>query len=196
MGYRSPSPPPSSPRTVVVEPPRTLAGTCRPAAQCTWRGPRPAPRAALEGVDLVVSSDLRRAHRTAAVIACRLGLGEVGLDPALRERDVGSWSGLTNDEVDLAFPGAAPRGGGRRGGRATPRSSGGILPALTAVAALGATLTVVVTHGGVIRTLEDHLGAPRRLRGVRNLDGRWLERLTEGSWRLGEAEELLEKDRP
>src|SRR5258705_386351 len=41
----------------------------------------------------VVSSDLARARETADIVAVAMSLGEVRLDPALRERDVGAWSG-------------------------------------------------------------------------------------------------------
>src|SRR5438876_6692501 len=44
-------------------------------------------------IEAIYSSDLRRAHETAQIVAQRQGL-EVLVDPDLRERDVGEWSGL------------------------------------------------------------------------------------------------------
>src|SRR5687768_13103713 len=41
------------------------------------------------------TSDLVRARRTAELIATQLGVPDVREEPRLRERDVGSWSGLT-----------------------------------------------------------------------------------------------------
>ncbi len=55
------------------------------------------------GVTRIVSSDLARASETARVIGERLGL-PVGLDAALQEINVGSWSGLTADQVGEVDP--------------------------------------------------------------------------------------------
>src|SRR5580765_6857553 len=55
-----------------------------------------------ERFDAVYTSDLARAAQTAEIIARRFGLPAVS-DPALREVDVGSWSGLTREEVAARF---------------------------------------------------------------------------------------------
>lgn len=55
-------------------------------------------------VDLIVSSDLSRARTTAQTLADRVGL-EVRPDARLREIHVGSWEGLTAEEVDRVDPG-------------------------------------------------------------------------------------------
>ncbi len=55
-------------------------------------------------VDRVVSSDLRRARRTAVIITELLGIGPPTLDPGLREVDVGEWSGLTRREIETRWP--------------------------------------------------------------------------------------------
>jgi 2,3-bisphosphoglycerate-dependent phosphoglycerate mutase len=49
------------------------------------------------------TSPLRRAHETAEILASELGLEPVS-GAALMEVDVGSWSGLTRDEVESRFP--------------------------------------------------------------------------------------------
>jgi broad specificity phosphatase PhoE len=54
-------------------------------------------------LDAVYSSDLRRAADTAAEVAATQGLEPIRR-PALREVDVGSWSGLTREEVKQRFP--------------------------------------------------------------------------------------------
>jgi broad specificity phosphatase PhoE len=56
-------------------------------------------------LDAVYSSDLRRARETAAAVAGPRGL-EVRQRPALREVDVGGWSGLTREEVAERYPDA------------------------------------------------------------------------------------------
>ena len=53
--------------------------------------------------DLIVSSDLSRAARTAAPLARLTGL-EVVLDKDLRERSGGSWEGLTDAEIRERYP--------------------------------------------------------------------------------------------
>ena len=58
---------------------------------------------AAERVDLVVSSDLRRARDTAAAFTARTGL-PVHTDQRLRERAYGDWEGLTHDEITRRWP--------------------------------------------------------------------------------------------
>ncbi|MEW9549511.1 bifunctional RNase H/acid phosphatase [Nonomuraea sp. NPDC050783] len=71
-------------------------------------------------LDVIVSSPLKRARRTAAAVAERTGL-DVEVDDDLRETDFGAWEGHTFTEVQrrwpaelaawLADPEAAPPGG-------------------------------------------------------------------------------------
>ncbi|MEO7573806.1 MAG: histidine phosphatase family protein [Acidimicrobiales bacterium] len=56
-------------------------------------------------VDAIVTSDLQRASETALIISGDLGVGPVVLEPDLRERDAGEWSGLTRPEIDRDWPG-------------------------------------------------------------------------------------------
>jgi broad specificity phosphatase PhoE len=67
-----------------------------------------AERLATTDVDAVYSSDLERARETAAIVAepHRLTVQEL---PALREVDVGSWSGMTRAEAEKRFPDAYRR---------------------------------------------------------------------------------------
>ena len=58
-----------------------------------------AARIAAHGPDLIVSSDLRRAARTAAVLASITGR-TVDYDNRLRERHYGPWQGLRLVEID------------------------------------------------------------------------------------------------
>lgn len=80
-------------------------------------------------VDAIVASDLQRASETALIIAGELGVGPLVLEPDLRERDAGEWSGLTRVEIDRAWPGyldAPPpaRPGSFGSGPASDRASG------------------------------------------------------------------------
>ena len=58
---------------------------------------------AAEGVTRIHSSDLTRAMETARIVAGSSGLG-VTTDPRLREVDVGSWAGMSMDEVGRLEP--------------------------------------------------------------------------------------------
>ena len=55
--------------------------------------------------DVIASSDLQRAHETAAIISHGLGIGPVLVDPRLRETHVGEWEGLTHDDIERQYPG-------------------------------------------------------------------------------------------
>ena len=67
-----------------------------------------AERLAATDLDAVYSSDLERARETATIVAERHSLPVQQL-PALREVDVGSWSGLTRAEAEERFPDAYRR---------------------------------------------------------------------------------------
>src|SRR5438445_9913376 len=56
-------------------------------------------------IDVIWSSDLPRALDTADIISGAIGVAPVNQDPGLRERDVGEWMGLTDDEIERRWPG-------------------------------------------------------------------------------------------
>ncbi len=124
-------------------------------------------------IELVVSSDLRRASETAELAAAQLGL-PVALDPRLREVDVGEWSGLTSAEVQERYPDGYER---RRAG-STGWVEGEDLGAMAervvaAILELGGRhpgrRALVVTHGGPIRAVLSACGIdPRTRPGARN----------------------------
>jgi broad specificity phosphatase PhoE len=62
-----------------------------------------APRLAEYKPELIVSSDLRRAARTADALAALIGLS-VEYDVRLRERNFGPWQGLTSTEIRERYP--------------------------------------------------------------------------------------------
>jgi broad specificity phosphatase PhoE len=151
-----------------------------------------------ERFDAVVTSDLARASETAAIVAGELGIDEVGVEPRLRERDVGAWSGLTTEEIEARWPGqlAAWRAGELA---AIPEGEGDItarvMEGLDAVVSLHPGGTVlVVTHGGVIRTAERAVGVEPS--SVRNVAGRWLVAGDDGVLRAGDAVQLQDPDAP
>lgn len=138
-----------------------------------------AERLADAGLAAVVSSDLQRARRTAELIAEHLGLEVLAVEPDLRERNIGDWSGLTTTEIEQGWPGWLA--GWRAGdldrppnGESREEIAARVLAVLERLAHEGGGRTVlVVTHGGVIHLVQDHLGCDSVRMG--NLCGRWLE---------------------
>jgi broad specificity phosphatase PhoE len=161
--------------------------------------------ASLGTVDAVFASDLQRASETALIIAGELGVGPVVVDPDLRERDAGEWSGLTRAEIEEQWPGYldppadehagfGPSAAPRRPPSWEPDDSvlGRALAALGRIhAAVADGDVVAVTHGGLIYVLEGHLGAP--FGRLANGGGRWLW-VEGGKLRLGDRVLLVGDD--
>ena len=127
----------------------------------------------------VVTSDLVRARSTAEIMARAAGV-RVSVEPALRERDVGLWSGLTSDEIEARWPGQLEA---YRANPETPLPDGECaealmrraMPALLMIAREGPSgmVAIAVSHGGLIRCVRLALiGVDRSIRG---LAGCWLE---------------------
>ena len=158
-------------------------------------------------VDAIVASDLQRASETAMIISGSLGVGPVVLDPGLRERDAGEWSGLTRAEIERDWPGyldppptngaaTDPEAGRRRPPSWEPDDHvlARALAALAGIPALAPDGEVIaVTHGGLIYVLEGELGAP--FERLANLGARWIEIGPGGALvRLGERVILVDPD--
>jgi broad specificity phosphatase PhoE len=126
-------------------------------------------------LDAVYSSDLSRTRETAGAVAAAQGL-EVNVDPALREVDVGSWSGLTRAEAEQRFPEAFARWrNGTQGwedGETYAQLSERVLRALRRIAEEhDGHRVLVVSHAGPIRAIHAaalgvDVGAYRRIRPV------------------------------
>jgi len=122
------------------------------------------------GVDRIVTSPLRRAAETAAIVASSLDVPVTG-DPRLVEVRFGDWQGKTYEEVStdpryLAFA-SDPVATATPGGETVATVQGRGLEALSAVR--GGECVLFVTHGDIIRTLLCHflatpLGQYRRIR--------------------------------
>jgi broad specificity phosphatase PhoE len=107
-----------------------------------------------EQVDAIYASDLRRASETAEIVGERLGL-PVTQEPDLREIDVGSWSGLTREEVE----------GREWDGETSEEQALRVHAALRRIGELHpAGRVLVVTHGGSMRRVFEAMGdEPPRL---------------------------------
>jgi len=138
----------------------------------------------------LVTSDLARARQTADIVVPP-GI-DIEIDESWRERDAGEWTGLTRAEIDERFPGwLAQR-------RSPPGFEGDESLLARTLPALGRLLRgdergtiLVVTHGGVIRTLERRHEAPSV--PVPNLGGRWFSAVDDEVV-LGERDVLVDPD--
>lgn len=100
--------------------------------------------------DAVITSPLSRAFETGAIIAGQLGLPTPSTDDDLVERHYGDAEGLNHRELAERFPGDAAVPGRETREQVVAR----VLPALVAIAqAHEGEAVVVVTHGGVIRSV-------------------------------------------
>jgi broad specificity phosphatase PhoE len=139
----------------------------------------------------VVTSDLTRARQTAERLA------PPALEPivngSVRERDVGEWTGLTTSEIDERFPGYREAYKAPPGLEDDKSLLARVLPALRAISADldDGTVCIIVTHGGVIRTVERLLGVASA--AIPNLAGRWVH-ASDGEFALGDREVLIDPD--
>ena len=132
-----------------------------------------ADRLADEPLVAIYSSDLRRAHETAEIVAERKALSVI-VEPQLRERDVGHWSGLTLAEIEERFPDQIRlwREGTISAGESRESLTERVVAAAQRiVAAHPEGHVLVVTHGGALRMLrhaagyDDALSAPAPANG-------------------------------
>ena len=146
--------------------------------------------ASVGAVDGIISSDLLRAAETAAIIAEQLGVGPVMIDERLRERDVGEWTGLTRVEINKRWPGWIDDLRRPDGFEDVDSVLLRVLEAFAAVreASPGGSL-LVVTHGGVIRSLASSHGLDDI--PIANLAGITM-RITESGQTVGERIALLD----
>lgn len=150
----------------------------------------------------------RSSEREARLPASREGWAESAADrrlptmvvePSLREFHVGAWSGLTRAEIEARWPNdldlfdagrlPAPPGGESRGDF-DARVRGAALAVARMIRRHGARRALVVTHGGVIRSLLRSSGLPER--HVTNLAGYEGAAMTEGLC-LDRPVDLLER---
>lgn len=124
-----------------------------------------APMVASFSPDLVLTSDLKRAANTAAL----LGYEDAVREPLLREQNVGAWTGMEITQLMADAPGAYA---GWRAGTFAPENSeiwgdfrARVARGLEKALAVEAETVLAVCHGGVIRAaLDDALGlAPARI---------------------------------
>ena len=126
--------------------------------------------------DGVYASPLSRAFETAAIIAAEIGCPAPEPVPELVERNYGAAEGMVGEEIDARYPGDTPVPGRETREEVAAR----VIPAVIALAERhpGESI-VVVSHGGVIRTIlaavapDHHTGLIRNgsVHSFRHTDG-------------------------
>lgn len=129
-----------------------------------------------DSVILILSSHLRRAIETAQILAMAVEKYEIIDDYRLAERDMGEWTGRSPAEVEALWPGVlddwiAGSTGGPPGGELDSAVAQRARQSLAQHACDRAGLVLVVTHGGVIRSLRREAGLENR--PVPHLGGNW-----------------------
>ena len=148
-------------------------GHANPPLSAAGAGQARAAAANLDDVRCVVSSDLDRARETAEIIAESLDAGPVITDAGWRERTVGLWQGLTTEQIERDYPGALAAGNYPSGWESDESLIERVLAATHRIAArISSGDVLVVSHAGVIYTLERHFGCV--FKRIGNLGGRRL----------------------
>ncbi len=143
--------------------------------------------------DAIVASTLERALHTATVISEATGVGPVLVDDRLMERYAGEYQGLTRDEIEHRWPGNLAARIWPPGWEPSELLVERALAAMDEIhrrtGGIGEVLAV--THGGLIYSIEEHLGEDRGR--IPNLGGCWVHH--DGRrWKLGERIELAPDD--
>jgi broad specificity phosphatase PhoE len=132
------------------------------------------------------TSPLSRARETATIIGSALDAAPVQIDARLVEVHFADWQGLNVDEIDARWPGLRASGRRPRGAESDDAVSTRAMAALSTIAGPSAAADgpiLVVTHGGLIRTVCRHLGHPTA--APANLGGVWLTG-ADGDWRVSD----------
>lgn len=149
--------------------------------------------------DAVWASTLQRAAYTAAIIAEALGIGPVQVDADLMENAFGPWQGLTIAEIEAGWPGFLAE---HRRPPEAEQPDEVIERGLRALRRIASEHpggeVLVVTHGGLMRTLRRALGANDNGNGngndmrFTNLSGCWFHVFADGRVVAGEPVHLID----
>ncbi len=133
------------------------------------------------GIARIWSSPLQRAHQTATIVASELGL-VVANDARLEERDAGDWTGKTRTEIEAGWPRFLSEGHRPDGFETDDVLHDRAWAAIGDIAATVVEPTLIVSHGGLIRVVEQALGSEPH--SVPNLGGLDIRRLDDGTLEL------------
>lgn len=144
----------------------------------------------LGAFDLIATSTLQRARRTAEIIVDHLGLKDLLVDDRLKESHIGPWQGLTYEEIEAGWPGFL-------NSRQQPP---GFEPNSNVVARMTQAFidiadkcrggqALVISHSGAIRTLRRELNVVDTR--LENLGGSWFEIDAQNKLRAGRQISIL-----
>jgi len=115
-----------------------------------------------EKIEAIYCSDLSRSRETAEIIARELQLS-IQVDERFREIGFGDWEGMTYEEVSRMYPEEYTKWFNNNltikvpGGESIDDLLARTLPSLGDLAQRHAGTVLVVSHGGLIKTLLNHL---------------------------------------
>ena len=127
-----------------------------------------------ESFDRIVSSDLRRAHHTAQIIARLLGGKKVTVHSEFRERAAGIWQGLTRSEIEASWPNAIEEQRWPEGYEPDDSIISRVMPGLVRLTQNNKRV-LLVGHAGLIRALDRVTDAPHAAI-TNHLSGRWFRK--------------------
>lgn len=136
--------------------------------------------------DVVVTSDLERARITGQTIASIIGCSAHRLDPRWQENDAGEWQGLTQAEIRAQWPGYLESDRRPPNFESVASTTSRAQAALNDIVAKNAGgCALVISHGGVLRLMHEHLGGGEQR--FPNLAGSWFEHTPNEGWKCGSS---------
>jgi len=126
-----------------------------------------------DAFDKIASSDLRRARRTAEIIAQLNGGGDVSVHKEFRERDAGVWQGLTRSEIEASWPNAIANQLWPKGYESDDSVLQRVMPCLERLGQDNKNI-LVIGHAGLIRALDRFTNA-EEASITNHLSGRWYQ---------------------
>lgn len=122
--------------------------------------------------DKIASSDLRRARRTAEIIA-QVNGGDVSVHKEFRERHAGVWQGLTRSEIEASWPNAIADQRWPEGYESDDSVIQRVVPCLERLRENNKNV-LLIAHAGLIRALDRFTDA-QETSITNNLSGRWYQ---------------------
>lgn len=122
--------------------------------------------------DKIASSDLRRARRTAEIIA-QVNGGDVSVHKEFRERHAGVWQGLTRSEIEASWPNAIADQRWPEGYESDDSVIQRVVPGLERLKENNKNV-LLIAHAGLIRALDRFTDA-EETSITNNLSGRWYQ---------------------
>jgi len=142
----------------------------------TPEGVQQAQQAALKlgKFDLIATSSLQRALRTAQIIAEHKNMSDLHIDDRLKESHIGPWQGLTYAEIEAGWPGFLESRRRPEDFEPNRQVVQRMTDALIDIAnRCRGGQALVVSHSGAIRTLRRELRVSDQR--LENLGGSWFE---------------------